>query len=781
MSPEIALDAEAIRGRARGDGILSYDVATFDQAPGWPGIDPTWSSSDKDFVTTALGPSRLWATIGHGVLNEVYWPSTGEPQLRDLVFAVLTPGGFIDLKRVARYELTIPSPTVPLPSVKHTGPGYEVAIEFTPDPDRDALAMRIGVSGGDLAIFAAPRLGGTGHRNTAWVEDGVLFAEGQSGALCIASEAPFLAASAGFVGRSDGWHDLVETGRLAAINRRAENGNVALTAILPQGESNLVLAFATTALGARTHALSNLAEGYDASRTAFALGWERWADGVEQVHPAEDIARAAMISATVLKTHEDRTFPGAIVASLSIPWGNASDSSGGYHLVWPRDAALSAFALIATHQIQDARGILAHLIATHTPDGGWAQCAFPDGTAYWTGEQLDEVAFPILLAAKLAELGAEELPGTGAMVRAAVGDLLRKGPVTAQDRWEENAGLSPFTLAADIAALVAAEPWLTDGLKEEALDVADERNERLEAWCAATSAGQRHYVRIGPVASEGGLGGCVDLRNRYGVSVPAAELLGLDYSYLVRLGLRAGDDPVVLRTTALVDQTLRVDLPAGPLFKRYNGDGYGEHADGGAFDGTGIGRLWPLLAGERGHLALAAGEDPTPYLKAMIGASSKGGLIPEQAWDGPPLPDLGLLPGRPSGSAMPLVWAHAELIKLAAAAVCGQPVETIETVKARFAQPRAAKAWRWRTEVPMGALPPERALVVEDDGPFTLHVGFDGWSEIADIAAAPTTFGIHAVRLEAETLRGHRSIEFTRRYPSGWEGRDHTVEIEQAK
>ncbi len=747
-------------------------------APGWPGISPTWSSSDKDFVTTSLGSSHLWATIGHGVLNEVYCPNTGTPQLRDVAFGLLRPEGFVDLKRIRRYRLQTPAPHVPLLTVIHEDEGYTVTLEFLPDPDRNALLVRYAVEGGDLVLLAAPRLSGTGYANTAYTKGARLHAAGpHGGVLGIMADTPFTEVNAGFVGASDGWRQLVEDGRLTETFDRAENGNVALTAVTAARAGVIAITFAGSEAGTQTLARSCFADGFDAVRETFVAGWEAWGSALTITHPDADIERAARLAVTVLKIHEDTTFPGAAVASLSVPWGNTSDNSGGYHLVWPRDTCLSAFALIAAGQTEDARRILNHLIATQTDGGGWAQCAHPNGEPYWVGEQLDEIAFPVMLAAKLREMGERELIGTGDMVRRAVARLLRTGPITPQDRWEENSGFSPFALAAHIAALVSAAPWLEADERAEAEDAADELNARLSAWCVADGDAP-YYVRIGPPAHDGGMAGGVQIRNRWDVTVPARDLLGLDYSYLVRLGLRRGDDPVVAETTERVDARLRVELPCGPLFHRYNEDGYGEHPDGSAFDGSGIGRAWPLLAGERGHLALAADEDPLPYLKAMVASASAGGMMPEQVWDTDAIPGRELFPGRPSGSAMPLVWTHAEFIKLVLASASGTPVEQLAAVVARYggAAP-APKAWRWRPDVPVGTLPAGTALMFQDTRPFTIRYGFDGWRDPRDSESVPGAFGLHVVRLEPADLAGHGSIEFTRRHGEDWAGQDWSARL----
>jgi glucoamylase len=194
-------------------------------------------------------------------------------------------------------------------------------------------------------------------------------------------------------------------------------------------------------------------------------------------------------------------------------------------------------------------------------------------------------------------------------------------------------------------------------------------------------------VRIAHPHKSGDLGGRVQLRNRNGEQIVASALVSLDFSYLVRLGLRDARDPRVTDTIKIVDAVLRVDTPSGALYHRYNEDGYGEHADGRPFDGSGIGRAWPLLVGERGHLALQAGEESVSYLQTMWNCASQGGLLPEQVWDAAPIPSRELAPGRPSGSAMPLLWAHAEFLKLLVARESGRPAELLQAVELRYRGP----------------------------------------------------------------------------------------------
>jgi GH15 family glucan-1,4-alpha-glucosidase len=548
------------------------------QAFGAPGIPPTWTSSAKDLVTTALGASRVWVTLGYGIVNEVYWPATGEPQIRDLGFILARDGRWIELKRANRYRVTLPAPSVPVPRIVHEGPDYRFTIEVVPDPRRDVVLISYAIEGPyDVHVLLAPHLGGSGLGNTAWVE-GALLAQCETRALALVADVPFVRSSAGFVGASDGWIEMI---------RRA---------------------------------------------------------------------------------------------------------------------------------------------ATY---------------------------------------------------------LARTGPMSPQDRWEENAGANPFTLAVEVAALVAAAPFLDAPDRAYALSLADYWNARIEDWCyvSDTDLARRvgvpgYYVRIASPTPVGPPGR-VEVRNRAGETVPAAELVGLEFAYLARLGLRRADAPEMRASLQVADAVLRVETPSGPLYHRYNCDGYGEHDDGGPFDGTGIGRVWPLLTGEVGHLALLDHGDALPYLETMRRTAGPCGLLPEQAWDTAAVPERGLFPGRPSGSAMPLVWAHAEFLKLLMARAAGRPCERLRSVESRYDEVRPdPDTWRWRDSAPFAAAPEGKDVVIEDTRPFALHVGVDGWQDAVDLDAEPIGLGMYGVRLPAAWLAARRRVQFTRRYAGSWEGVDHEMTAE---
>jgi glucoamylase len=781
--------------------IMSSDSDSAPQgiAFGAPGISPTWSSSDKDFVTTALDGPRLWATIGHGIINEVYWPSTGQPQIRDLGFYLVGATRWIDLKRERRYRLMTPRPYLPVLTIVHHGEDYQLTLEVLPEPQRDVLFVHFNLSGPyRLVIILAPHLGVSGRHNSAWIQDGVGYASRHDRALCLTADRPLRNLSCGYVGFSDGWQDLRLHGRLTWRFARADNGTVALSAELAGSNGVVALGFAPTTYGAFMLARTALAADFEGQRARFLEPWQQWGARLQLPRPNEPLGELALLSAAMLKIHEDRAYPGAAVASLSVPWGSSTDSLGGYHLVWPRDASLTAFALLAANQLTDVRHMLSHLIASQSRDGHWPQNYFPDGNPYWTGIQLDETALPVLLAAKLAEIGESDLPGTVQMVRAAVGFIARTGPSSPQDRWEENPGISPFTLATVISALVAAAPWLEKDESAYALSLADDWNERLERWCYVRGTAlseevgvEGYYVRIGSGDADGVLGEGLQLRNREGEWIPARRLVSLDFSYLVRLGLRSAHDPRVQNTIKVVDHLLKVETPSGAVYHRYNDDGYGEHPDGRPFDGSGVGRAWPLLVGERGHLALQAGDDPLEYLQTMLRCASPGGLLPEQVWDSEPIPDRGLFPGRPSGSAMPLLWAHAEFVKLLVARERGRPIELLAAIEERYGAINAASgllaeaagprppdptpAWHWRMDVPIVRLPAGRDLLIEDLVPFSLHFGFDGWKGVGDRPAVAQPFSIWAARLSAEELSHAAELNFTRRYQGGWENVDHRI------
>ena len=748
----------------------------------------------------------MWFTLGRGIVNEVYYPRIDIPQIRDLGFIVADGTGFwVEVKRLAGYTLTTPAPGIPLPTVVHRHPRFTLTLRICPDPNRDVLRLEVELQGdADLRpyLLLAPHLGGTGWNNRAWAgtHRGRRMLSARQGPFALALlgvDADFRdalgAASAGHVGVTDGWQDFAHHGRMTWNWDEAGPGNVALMAALPQ-KVNLALGLAASPQAAATLALSSLAEPFEAMREQQRAAWTDWYAVCETRCSAfklpDALGEQLRLSAQVLKTHSDKTFSGAMVASLSVPWGSQGEERGGYHLVWPRDLAECAQAMLALGGEIEARAVLGYLMATQNPDGHWYQNQWLGGRPYWQGIQLDETGFPVLLAVSLAERDALDGMPVADMTRRALAFLVREGPASPQDRWEEDAGVNPYTLAVCISALVAGAELLPENERALPLLVADFWNARLEAWCVARDSDMgiahgiaAHYVREAPVeilTCPAALRRHLAIKNRADdPDLNASAQVGVDFLQLVRLGLRQADDPLILDSLKLADALLKVNTPSGPVWRRYNGDGYGEHADGTPFDGTGLGRGWPLLVGERGHHALALGEDPLPYLDAMNAMAGAGGLLPEQVWDAAPLPEQNLYPGRPTGSAMPLAWAHAEFVKLAASHALGRVFDRPVAVWQRYAgmHPVAA-TWVWTPGARITRLEAGRNLLILLPRQALLRIGFDRWKDARDLPTVLLGLELHGVNLTADQLQGHGILDFTWQWQDGtWLGEDIQLEL----
>jgi glucoamylase len=784
------------------------------------------TSGAKDAVTAAARP-RVWATVGQGIVNEVFWPAADQPQLKDLGFLLRTAEGeqtvWVEVKAEAAYTVTRDADVaVPIATIEHTGAFYRLAFTVLPDPNHDAILIDFRLTRLDgqqaqpvqLYALLAPRLGYStssaratgpdgrchlGEDNYAWVQDGALFAstpqQEHSSALCLMAQPGFARASAGYVGSSDGWTDLHDDNAMTWTYDSAGPGVVALTGELlaPSGElaGALALGFGATPEVAGTAAQQALAQGAPATRAQVAAEWLQWSSTLRLPGTRDglsaDAADAVRQSASVLRLCRDPG-TGGVIAGLSTPWGDATNAVDGYHLVWCRDGSETALALAALGDTATGYELLrflqTHQVAGGPDDGSWGRCYFLDGSTL-PGLQLDETAFPILLAAKFAELGAAVPDGIADVVRRAAGYLARFGPVYAEDRWEESPGGSPYTIAVIICALVAGTPYLDAAEQAYALSLADNWNERLEDFCYIAGTGidrtygvDGHYVRLGRPLMPVHLGNQLDPN----ASLPAEFMVGLECFYLARLGLRRPGDKRLTDTATVIDHMLQTATDAGDVYLRYDVDGYGEWLDGSGWPvhNFGVGRPWPLLAGERGHFDVLGGGTAGPWLETMLACRGRGGLLPEQVWDAGDLPWRNLFNGHPTGSAMPLAWAHSELIKLAllAGTGAGRPVERLAAVEQRYphAQTPQSAVWHWRDWADFASAPDGVALQVEERDPFVLHYGFDGWQSVDEVEASPLPFGLWGVRLEPSMLAGHTQLNFTRRQPD-WEGQDHTITL----
>ncbi|MGH7620209.1 MAG: glycoside hydrolase family 15 protein [Gemmatimonadaceae bacterium] len=789
------------------------------KAFGHPGIAPRWTRSAKEAVGTAYsGSSPVWFTIARGMLNEAYYPTVDRPQIRDLQFLVTDGATFFHDERrhlISKVEyLDSHGLGLTISSVAADG-SYRLSKQIITDPHQACILIKTTVECrpdwvGKLRLFVllAPHLEGGGAGNNGYVAmragRETLVANKGDRWLALGASRPFMHRSCGYVGRSDGWTDLADNYQLDWEFDTAEDGNIALTGELEfinGQEFVLGLAFGETLHNAVTTLSQSLGFSFADHRQRFRRQWTR--AGRKLVPLAEqsgDGGRLYRVSHSLLIAHEDKTYPGATIASLSIPWGEVKgdEDLGGYHLVWTRDMVKSAIGLLASGNTEQPLRALIYLACAQRPDGGFHQNFWIDGQPYWDGIQLDAVAFPIILAWRLHQLRALRDFDPYPLVLRAAGYLIREGPATPQDRWEENSGYSPSTLAANIAALTCAACFAAERgdhtTAQFVHEYADFLERHVEAW-TVTSEGslvpglRRHYIRIHPVdpqdasPDEDPNTGSLVLRNRAPgalAAFPAKNIVDAGFLELVRYGIRAAGDPLVEDSLKVVDAMLKVDTPFGPCWHRYNNDGYGESEGGRPYEGFGKGRAWPLLTGERAHYELAAGRDARPLISAMEAFAGSTGLLPEQVWDEPNRPEFHLFLGRPTGSAMPLMWAHAEYIKLLRSVRDGMVFDRLSPVVERYqgaarARPRT-EVWKFNRR--QRTIQSGCTLRVLADAAFTLRWTANAWLDMRDSASLVTSVGAPFVDIPVP-VEQQAPIEFTFQWSVSrrWEGRNFSVAI----
>jgi glucoamylase len=769
--------------------------------------------------TAVSSQSRLWFTVSHGIINEIYYPNIDRADTRDFELLVTDGSNFFsEEKRDTEHKIEPLAQGVPGYRLTNTCKRnrYRIVKTVVIDSLREVLLQRIKFeplqgSLKDYRLYAllAPHVDDQGQGNDGWLGDyksiPMLFAQRDDIVLALACSAPFLGRSCGYVGRSDGWSDISKHKRMTWFYPRAVDGNIALTAEIDLqgcgGDFCLALGFGETPPEAGQRARATLLEKPDCVVKRYVDGWQDVQNscldlgGVQQ--NGFDPYR---VSIAVLRTHESKRFPGGMIASLSIPWGASKGDHdvAGYHVVWPRDLVQAAGGLLAAGDPGSARRTLFYLMSTQDADGHWPQNMWLDGTPYWNGIQMDGTGFVILLADLLRRAG--ELSGLDPWptVRAAAEFLVKHGPESEQDRWEENAGYSTYTMAVEIAALLAAADF-ADEAKESKLagylrQTADIWNSNIDQWAYATGTELAHrvgvdgyYVRMAPpeILKTGSvLDVSLKIKNQPAdkATLPASAVVSPDALALVRYGLRAADDPRIVNTIKVIDAVLKAEVSTGPVWHRYTMDGYGETSDGGPFRQEGIGRGWPLLGGERAHYELARGnrDEARRLLGVMAKQTSPGGLIPEQVWDAPDIPQRELFNGHPSGSGMPLVWAHAEYVKLARSLrderVFDTPPQTVERYQV---QKTGSSLSAWRFNHVANHLLQGTSLRLELLAPAHVHWSADNWKTVADVKTADSGLGLHYADLPTNKLAVGGKVAFTFFWPDAgkWEGTNWEVAV----
>ena len=790
---------------------------------GAPGIEPRWTSSAKEGLGTAYHTScRVWFTLSHGIVNEIYYPSVDQPNTRDFQFLISDGESFChEEKRDLEHQIEYPERDCVFYRITNSEPRgrYRLIKHILADPHRSVVLMHtiLEVTDesliGKLRLYAllAPHLARRGAGNSGWCSEiggnNLLHAERKDVHLVMGCSTGFSRRSVGYVGSSDGWQDLMDNFKMDWEFRHALDGNIALTGEIDLeggNEFSIAIALGRSCQATVVKLLQSLAEPFEVHAGSYIRQWQH-----TLVNPKYDFSlhtsdggHMYRLSRCILLAHEDKSFQGALVAAMSIPWGEtkSDEDLGGYHLVWTRDLVQSASALLATGQSGTPLRALIWLAAIQGADGRFPQNSWIDGNAYWTGVQLDEIAAPILLAWRLQR---ERVPfgrfDPFTLILRAATYLIRNGPVTAQERWEENAGYSPSTLATVIAGLVCAAE-LVEGRSETGtadfiLRYADWLAAHLEEW-TVTTMGEliegipRHYVRINPtdpdapdphadpnatslyVANGGG-------------HYLARNIVGGDFLHLVRLGIRAADDPLVRDSISVMDRLLKVDLAQGPGWRRYNHDGYGQKDDGSAFDGTGVGRCWPILTGERGHYELAVGHDSKPYVAAMEGFANEGGMISEQLWDAKDLPEKELWRGRPTGAAMPLCWSHAEYLSLVRSVHDGVCFDRVEPVFQRYVvNPVEITHEMWSTRHSIRKMPKGRILRLIIEADATVFWSANDWAtKIETEAIHISALNLWFADLSTQDCSKGTVIKFSvrRKDPQATEDTDYSVTVGESK
>jgi glucan 1,4-alpha-glucosidase len=741
--------------------VLSITVAADHGAPGGPGALSHFDLARKDCLGTARNTSsKVWYTVANGMLSDVYYPTVDNTNVETLQYIVTDGSTFTDLQaRDMTYSVDgiagSGGMACRVTATARSGM-YAIQTDYLTDPARNTLLLRVELKpkakskGSPLQLYVRldPTVNGNGGggsgnggADTATVDGStghpILLASDPVTATNAANrdyaqpiyealDGPLANASVGFAGsESDGLVQLDASHALTPTFPDASDGNVVGAAQVNLGHDGtalLALGFGATGTEAIGAAEGSLARGFARALVAYDLGWAAYdlsldrprTEKLKSVKPLERLQLGAeyYLSANVLKASEDKTFPGAIVASLASPWGQAVSAGdpantyfGSYREVFARDLYEAWTGLVADGDLATARDATLFLFnRQQLPDGSLPRNSLVNGKVAPDsfGTQLDEVAYPILMADQLGLKGATLYNDH---VKPAANFLAAHGPATGVERWEEQSGYSPSTIAAEIAGLVAAAD-LAKANHDAAsaavwLGVADDMQRSIKGWTVTTNgplAAHPYFIRL---SKTGDPNAAISYNvGNGGPTLDQRSVIDAGFLELVRLGILPANDPDVARSLPVVDAAIKSTTPSGPGWHRYNGDGYGDRASDGrpwAPSGQGTGHLWPALSAERGEQDVASGDlaAATSLLSGMRQFASGVGLIPEQDWElpdvaasaygtDPTIASIGFTDGQAAGSASPLTWSAASFVRLAMDLAAKRNVALPAVTRARY-------------------------------------------------------------------------------------------------
>jgi glucoamylase len=732
-------------------------AATVPGAPGGPGALSHFDLARKDCLGTARNTrSKVWYTVANGVLSDVYYPTIDNTNLETLQYVVTDGSSFTDLQTrdmtyVVRAVNNAGGMICEVTATAKSG-RYRIETEYITDTKRNSVLMRVKFKPRDpgyrLYVRFDPTVNGNGGggagnggADSATVDDStghpVLVSSDPVTATNAANrdyaqpvfaalDGSFGEASSGFVSASsDGLVQLDASHALTDTYADAFGGNVVQTArvVLDDGgQTVLALGFGSSQEEAVGTAEGSLGLGFTTALEDYKEGWKQYdnsllkprMESLPGINAADrqQLQDAYYLSANVIKASEDKTFPGAIVASLASPWGQAVSAGdpantyfGSYREVFARDLYESWTGLVAAGDLATARDATLFLFERQQlPDGSMPRNSLVNGEVAPDsfGTQLDETAYPILMA---QQLGLTDASLYTNHIRPAANFLIARGPAFGVERWEEQSGYSPSTIAAEIAGLAAAaELARANGDTASAavwLGVADDWQRSVKGWTVTTSgphATHPYFIRL---SKTGDPNAAISYNvGNGGPTLDQRAVIDAGFLELVRLGELPPNDPDVLRSLPVVDAQIKKTTVRGPGWHRYNGDGYGDRATDGrpwAPSGQGNGHLWPALSAERGEHELVTGDraEAASLLLAMSRFSSGVGLIPEQNWElpllaastfgtDPTVASIGFENGGAAGSASPLTWSAASFVRLARDLATGRNVVLPAVTQTRY-------------------------------------------------------------------------------------------------